>query len=135
MRVERGVNRSVCRFDPGDAKARQICAAVRRKAAEAAAEDNLAVRLHRHCQDSAVHVWIERSVNGSADRSEPGHVVAGDGCTTVRRKGGKSAADENLAIRLHRDDKDTNATNTVRVRIKAGINRSVCRLEPGDAVA
>ena len=77
----------------------------------------------------SVRVRIE-TVSSVPSGVQPGDAVARGHRSAVGRERRKTAADQNLAVRLHRDGKDS----TVRVRIEGGVERAV-RVQPGNAVA
>jgi hypothetical protein len=95
-----------------------------------AADQDLPIRLHRYRLDKTVRARIEGRVHRAVG-VEPPDVVS------HRRAGptaqvGEPAADDDLAIRLHRDGPD----DLVRARIEAGIHglraRDGGRTQDGD---
>src|SRR5204863_7020871 len=117
VRVER-----ICQAG-GGVEPDDIVARLATDAAEQAAGQNLPVRLDRNRNNNAVCVWIER-ISQARGGVEPGDIVAGLTADAVRS--GKTATDQDLAVRLHGDGIDRSS----RVRVE-GRSEGTIGIQPG----
>jgi hypothetical protein len=105
-------------------------AAVGLHRSEIAADQNLAVTLHRQRQRAVIQVRVKLRIGGAVG-IEPGQAVAeGGGRVAVRLETRETTRDEDLPVRMLGQGEH----DVVRVGIVAGVQRPV-GVEPGQAVA
>jgi hypothetical protein len=109
--IECEVHRAVC-VEPRDSAARRRQAGSASDGGEVSADQDLSVRLHRNGLDDRVRARIEARIDGAV-HVEPPDAIARRRAGSAA-KAGESAADDDLAIRLHREGVD----HLVRARIE-----------------